>query len=196
MGLLSRISKGAGHSLMDAHNLAIVMAPNLLQIPTQSLKLRDTTLTTQTSKAENCWRVKEKLYFVCTEIVEMLIEEVSELGKVPQEVGVAASSLKVGSRVTGTKSLDDILCGGKDPLLDSKSSRLTTSISGMQCPKHCLQKKMKSGLDSGFLSGVGNMIRRRKLSVTSGDSYMTLPLLRKSVKRSQPAHEEDRQAKR
>ena len=31
MGLLGKISKRVGHSLMDANNLAVVMAPNLLE---------------------------------------------------------------------------------------------------------------------------------------------------------------------
>lgn len=58
MGLLGRISKGAGHSLMDASNLAIVMAPNLLETSVPPFQLCDNSLPTQTSKLHSMNRYR------------------------------------------------------------------------------------------------------------------------------------------
>lgn len=65
----------------------------------------------------------------------MLIESVDDLGKVPQEVGVAANHLEVRSVVMEAQSLDDIHHNGTGPLPDGKGNKLktsATSISGRQ----------------------------------------------------------------
>ncbi len=51
MKLLSQVSRGAGHSLMDAGNLAVVMTPNLLPSVTNSFSIHENPLKIQTSES-------------------------------------------------------------------------------------------------------------------------------------------------
>ena len=69
------------------------------------------------------------MFCVVSVIVKALITSADELGRVPEEVGVAASNLKLACRrVSETQSLDDMLSEGSP----KEKKQRTSSLSGRQ----------------------------------------------------------------
>lgn len=90
---LNKVSNNSGHNLMDAANLALVMAPNLLPFTTSSAK----------GDHEQCLEAS-------TSVVKILIEHYEQIGLVPEEVASVARQLEEegyrSKSVFATKSCD------------------------------------------------------------------------------------------
>ncbi|XP_070181705.1 uncharacterized protein [Littorina saxatilis] len=113
MGLLSRLADQSTYNKMDAGNLAVVLAPNIMHVNSRSQKMNST---------------EEKLLQIQTAIVELLIRNAERIGLVSNSLAERTSLL---AECFGT---EDELDGASDDntLEDSKDKKRRKRSSSLQ----------------------------------------------------------------